>query len=115
MAGRRVTRGYHGVWLGPMACMKLIQAYQEAPEQFEIDVDVGTNDGELLVVVSLGGVNCAFTPDELLTFCRSLIDSARSAERMGAPPEMIRDIVRFASGLIEHADEARSISAHGLH
>lgn len=114
MAGRRVNE-YRHVWCGPVACMKLVQAFVRAPSGFDLRVDIGTSDGARIVLVSIEGTNCAFDPDELLLFSRSMIDQADGAKRLGASPAMVSDVVTFARSLIEYAEEAKTVSPHGLH
>jgi hypothetical protein len=106
------------VWQGPAAAIALLRAFMRASGTFDVLFSLGVQThkpGEWIILIDIGGEKFAVPPAILRSFGRALLDSLQSAARMGAREEQIAPVRDFAEVMISNAEEALSLSPHGLH
>lgn len=106
------------VWQGPAACIPMLQAFMRARGTVDVSFTLGVQThrpGKWIILIQIEDEQFAVEPANLRNFGRSMLASMKFAERMGAPPDQIAVLSEFANCLVSNAEQALSMSPHGLH
>lgn len=102
---------------GPAAGVALIGAFLNARSHFTVDITIGVSahrPDKMIVLVEMIGIRVVFTPIELQRLGRAMIAGIPTARALGASETDENELRKFATMLIRNAEDAATMSPHGL-
>ena len=117
MRGRHKLVDFGRVARGRVGERAILTAFVHCEGEVEVLIEIGNVAGsdETVVLVRIGSVLAMFRPFELRAMGERIVERLPVAHLFGAPPGDIDDLRSFAAMLIKNANDAATISPHGLH